>query len=292
MAAPHPVGAVFSLALCELDPYADGAAANYRAPTSREADATDRELLELAESISELGQLQPVLVAWSDVRWQIAAGYRRARALHAHAAQFGFERIECRAVESTHEDLVRLAENYNRSDPSTFETCRYVFELATGARGRRFSDVAIARAIGASASHVRNLVRFYRHAPESVRVAWAADHDRKFSFRALSDLTRAARGGDESELQRILRRTLGVPSATDDASEEEGRTRGARRLGPVAARGLAERLRAVAGATSCDERVDVALTLLEAVAGKRSATSARELVERLLADLGEVHHAT
>jgi ParB/RepB/Spo0J family partition protein len=124
-------------------------------------------LREVAESMARVGQLAPILVYWTGERFRVAAGYRRALAMATHREQFGFVAILARRIDAEAADLVRLVENFERENPSTFETCRYLYELQRGLNGRRKTPASeIAEAIGRSTHYVQNLIRFYRVLPE------------------------------------------------------------------------------------------------------------------------------
>jgi ParB family transcriptional regulator, chromosome partitioning protein len=78
-----------------------------------------QELDQLAESISEIGLLEPILVRKIDDRYQIAAGERRWRAhkqLHKHT-------IEALVTSISESDMAvfALAENVDREDLSDYE---------------------------------------------------------------------------------------------------------------------------------------------------------------------------
>jgi ParB/RepB/Spo0J family partition protein len=191
--APFKPGEIFDLPLKVLAPRAgetdQAAEANYRRRTSTET------LEELAQSIHELGQLQPVLVWWTGEGWALGAGYRRVLAMALEAERYGFKQVECKAVEREKAALVRLAENLQREDPSSYDTSEYLFRLSTGQiDGVKHTPTEIGQHLGKSARHVANLIRFFRETPEYVRAAWRNDSAGRFTFSRLNELaTLAAR---------------------------------------------------------------------------------------------------
>jgi hypothetical protein len=67
----------------------------------------------------------------------------------------------------------RCRENLERENPTSFETCKYVYELATGTGGRaHVPKEDIAAAIGRSSSYVRTMVRFFIGLPADLKALW------------------------------------------------------------------------------------------------------------------------
>ena len=124
---PFEVGETFAV---ELDALELEVSANVR-PIEREG------LAELAESIARVGQLAPILVYWTGERFRLAAGFRRVLAMGSHRQRYGFVAVLARRVDADAADLVRLVENFERENPSTFDTCRYLYELNAGLNGRQ-----------------------------------------------------------------------------------------------------------------------------------------------------------
>ena len=243
-------------------------------------------LTELAESMARVGQLAPILVYWTGECFRVAAGYRRALAMATHREQFGFVAILARRIDAEAADLVRLVENFERENPSTFETCRYLYELQRGLNGRRKTPASeIAEAIGRSTHYVQNLIRFYRVLPERARAAWAADGDRRFTFRVLNDLSKLADSGDDDALRERLEEILATaPPKPSGASPKPHPRRGLSRSRALA---LVESLEATGDARLReDDRAVVAVQLLRAFSGTAPPATAEVLVKRLLADLG------
>ncbi len=273
---PFEVGETFAV---ELDALELEVSANVR-PIEREG------LAELAESIARVGQLAPILVYWTGERFRLAAGFRRVLAMGSHRQRYGFVAVLARRVDADAADLVRLVENFERENPSTFDTCRYLYELNAGLNGRQKRPASeIAEAIGRSTHYVHNLIRFYRVLPDAVRSAWAADGDRRFTFRVLNELSKLADSGDDAALRARVEEILTVEAAPVDSSQ----VRAPLQRGMTRAR-VATLLRALETAgeerIQGDERASVAVALLRAISGEAQASIAEQTVQGLLADLG------
>jgi ParB family chromosome partitioning protein len=114
-------------------------------------DALDR----LAESISESGVVQPLVVLpLSDGRYELIAGERRWRA----AQRAGLETVP--AILRTEDEIKRLqmalVENMAREDLNPIEEARACAELVDGLD---LSKEEVARRVGRSRSTVSNLIR-------------------------------------------------------------------------------------------------------------------------------------
>lgn len=88
----------------------------------------EAELMDLAESIREVGVAQPILVRPYGNRYMITAGERRWRAA-ALAQLASIPAIVRTELSSRQESLTRLIENLQRSDLSPIEIARYVHYL-------------------------------------------------------------------------------------------------------------------------------------------------------------------
>lgn len=88
----------------------------------------ETELQTLAESIQELGLLQPIIVRSSgNNQYEIVAGERRYRAYQLLEKQY----IDCIIIDIDDEknSLLALAENINRSDLSDYEIAKSIFNF-------------------------------------------------------------------------------------------------------------------------------------------------------------------
>ena len=134
----------------------------------------EREALEgLAESIRELGILQPVLVRPHRSKvgeYELIAGERRWQA----AQIAGLPRLPCMVQDVEEVEVAEraLTENLQREDLNPIEESDALFVL-TEAHGVR--QETLARRIGKSRSYVANLLRL-RNLPDSVRNLIRSEH--------------------------------------------------------------------------------------------------------------------
>ncbi len=248
----------------------------------------DPGLRELAESMGPagIGQLLPILVVWRDGRFHVAAGFRRALAMRAYREELGFAEILARRIRLEDAEVARLVENLERENPSTFETCRYLYELREGLRGAAISVADLAAATGKSVRHIDSLIRFYRVLPDGLRKAWAADRDQRFTFAVLRELAVAAQSGDDAAVQAIVERTLKVssPPTAVGGSHRHGVIR---RLGHASTTKLQRRLEAAGiDRLHSDDRAELVYDLLRAINGEVEPKRAQAIVDLLLFDLG------
>ena len=119
-------------------------------------------LEELAQSIRELGILQPLTVRRRDGRWELVAGERRLRA----AKLAGLTEVPCLAVavETTTASLLALVENLQRKDLDFWEEALALRRLM---EEFQLSQEECARRIGKSQSAVANKLRLLK-LPQSV----------------------------------------------------------------------------------------------------------------------------
>lgn len=303
MKAPHRIGQAFELKLSDA---ARGAgllrptrpadpAANYR----DEEDADPGELAELAGSIASLGQLQRVGLYWTGRRYAVAFGFKRLAAMWKHREAYGFQKVKCERVDEATADVARLVENFDRRDPTSYETARYLFELHDGTRGRSYAIPELAEKTGKSRQTIENLIRFYRVLPPELREAWRRDRDAVFTFRRLAEFAMVAQES-ESEAVALLRRTLGDQPRTEarpssgeepgavapDEGGEEPAGGDARRFGRRLAARLARRLGRAGERLKTDDRAPLVHRLLLVAAGRAPVTEAEAIVQELLTDLG------
>lgn len=187
-------------------------------------------------------------------------------------------------------DLVRLAENAARKDATSFETARYVYELATESNGRRkFRSADIGAVIGKSSSHVRTLVHLYRCLPDEVRKAWAADRVGRLTFARLSELARLAQNDDPAVLQAAIAKIFGVaPASSKPAFEipiptydDEAKPHRAYGLSRKRAAKLAARLE-LGDILNDDDRAGMVRTILRSAAGLESWRATEAIVDEIL----------
>lgn len=160
---------------------------------------------------------------------------------------------------------------------SSYEQARAFVASVDASEDPQGTIVTLARENRISASHVRNLIRFFRVLPTDVHEAWSSG---ALTFRALSRLaTLAAEGGYvPRDLGRAGRRDLRVsrPGGADA------------RQGVVGAgwAALADRLRSAGPRLDSDDRAPLVLVVLDAAAGRAPMTRVEGVVDELLRDLG------
>lgn len=122
-------------------------------------------LRELADSIRELGVLQPLTVRPMGREWELIAGERRLRA----ARLVGLSHVPCIIMEVDEErsSLMALVENLQRRDLDFWEES---LALAKLIHDYNFSQEECARQIGKSQSAIANKLRLLRLSPEVLRL--------------------------------------------------------------------------------------------------------------------------
>lgn len=117
-------------------------------------------LVELAQSISENGIIQPLTVTWEGDTPILVAGERRLRA----AKIAGLATVPCLTVEATEEEqgVWALLENIQRQDLNCFEVAVAMEELVR----RGMPQWEVAKRLGFSPSAVANKIRLLRLSPE------------------------------------------------------------------------------------------------------------------------------
>ncbi len=122
-----------------------------------------KSLKDLAESIREVGILQPILVEKVEDKYIVVAGERRLRA----AEMAGLTEIPAVTVDLTEEDLSRIAiiENVQREDLNPMEESRAYFELQ---QKYGYTQEQLAEQIGKSRPYIANLLRLQK-LPEKIQ---------------------------------------------------------------------------------------------------------------------------
>lgn len=197
----------------------------------REVDR--KELYELAASmrpIGGVGQLQPILVVWSGDRYAVAVGFRRTLAMLTYRAEMGFKEIWARRIRPEMAATARLVENLQRENPSSFETCRYLWEVTHGLNGHaKLFAADLAEVIGRSTGHVKKLARFYGVLPDDLRQQWKSDRDERFTFRVLIKIAALAQVGNEAALRAKVAEMLGARAKAEPDPIAVGHARAAER---------------------------------------------------------------
>ena len=131
-------------------------------PNQPRQEFREEDLEELAQSIAQVGVLQPLSVRRTRLGWELIAGERRLRA----AQLAGLSTVPCLPVEVDGETsaLLALVENLQRKDLDVWEEAAALRQLME--RGRLTQEEA-ARRVGKSQSAVANKLRLLR-LPEDV----------------------------------------------------------------------------------------------------------------------------
>ncbi len=118
-------------------------------------------LVELAQSISENGVLQPLCITMESGKPVLVAGERRLRA----ARIAGLREVPCVEVDADdrRRRVLALVENLQREDMNCFETAEGIRELMTSFE---LTQCEVAQQLGYSQSAVANKLRLLRLSPE------------------------------------------------------------------------------------------------------------------------------
>lgn len=122
-------------------------------------------LRELADSIRELGILQPLTVRPMGREWELIAGERRLRA----ARLAGLTHVPCIVVNADEErsSLMALVENLQRRDLDFWEEALAFSKLI---EDYKLSQEECAKQVGKSQSAIANKLRLLRLSPEVLRL--------------------------------------------------------------------------------------------------------------------------
>lgn len=175
-------------------------------------------LVELAQSISENGILQPLTVTMESGEPVLIAGERRLRA----ARIAGLARVPCVevAVDDRRRQVLTLVENLQREDMNCFEVAQGIRDLIDN---YELTQTEAAQQLGYSQAAVANKLRLLRLSPE-IRTRLIAAGMTERHARALLRLENRAQR--ESALARMIGERLTV-SQTDRMIEDmlNGRAR-------------------------------------------------------------------
>lgn len=147
----NEVGKVYSLPIDSISPN----------PNQPRRHFSPEGLQELANSIQELGVLQPLTVRPMGREWELIAGERRLRA----ARLAGLTHVPCIVadVDEEHSSLMALVENLQRRDLDFWEES---LALAKLIHDYGLSQEECARQVGKSQSAIANKLRLLRLSPE------------------------------------------------------------------------------------------------------------------------------
>ncbi len=201
----------------------------------------DQQALEqLADSIREVGVLQPLLVQEENGRYRIIAGERRFRA----ARLAGLKTVPCiqKNLDEQEAMLAALVENLQREDLNPIDEASAIQAyMRTGG----FTQEETAAKLGKSRPAVANALRLL-HLPEMVRQMVAQGQLSQGHARALAGLTSSAM--QQQLALRVAHEGLSVRALEDLIKRQQAAPR-ARRPSPLAPelRDLQERLHRATG---------------------------------------------
>ncbi|HHX20906.1 MAG TPA: ParB/RepB/Spo0J family partition protein [Clostridiales bacterium] len=209
----------------------------------------EQSLQELAQSIQEVGLLQPILVTEHRNRYRIVAGERRFRA----ARLAGLSAVPCIVREFTANEQMEaaLVENLQREDLNAIEEAQAVQALMQAAG---YTQEQVAQRLGKSRPAVANLLRLLA-LPEAIQqmvVAGALSQGHARALAAVADPARQLRLA-----QRVVKEGLSVRELEQLCAQQAPRPQ---RRSPRPApelQDLAERLRQAVGVKT---QVDGSLT--------------------------------
>jgi ParB family transcriptional regulator, chromosome partitioning protein len=132
-------------------------------PDQPRTDISEEGIAELADSISKVGLLQPIIVRPLGEGYQIIAGERRWRA----ARQAGLERVPVRVLSKSETESLEIAliENLQRQDLNAIEEARGYRKLLTE---YRMTQAELADKVSKSRSAITNALRLL-DLPEEVQ---------------------------------------------------------------------------------------------------------------------------
>jgi len=164
----------------------------------------EEHLQELADSITEHGVIQPLIVTYDETQDQyiLIAGERRLRA----SELAGLESVPVLVREATNQQQLELAliENVQRADLSALETAEAYAQLK---KDFSLSHEEIATRVGKSRTAVTNTMRLLK-LPPAVKQALAEDQITEGHARAL--LALSTKQGQVAAMQTIVKQGLNV----------------------------------------------------------------------------------
>lgn len=196
------------------------------------------QLNELADSLRELGMLQPILACREKGRYRIIAGERRFRA----AMKAGLDTVPVllRTLPQQERVLAALVENIQRADLNAMEAAQAVRRLMD--EGSLTQEEA-ARKLGKSRPAVANLLRLLNLAPEVQQLV----RDGRLSEGHARALAGMAQNRQAALAQRAVREGLSVRALEELAKEKRPPGHAEKRPQPPEFQDFQERLRQAVG---------------------------------------------
>ena len=194
-------------------------------PNQPRQEFREEELAELAQSIAQVGVLQPLSVRRTQRGWELIAGERRLRA----AQMAGLACVPCLQTEADEEtsSLMALVENVQRKDLDVWEEAAALRQLM-GRYGLTQEETA--RRVGKSQSAVANKLRLLK-LPEDVIHTLRLHHLTERHARALLRLDDPGR--QRLAVEYILKHQLNVAKTEEYIDRLCGGRRVPRKATPV-----------------------------------------------------------
>ncbi|MDO5021924.1 MAG: ParB/RepB/Spo0J family partition protein [Eubacteriales bacterium] len=217
--------ALFPQAETEKDSVIQLSVADIDANPYQPRKSFDEEMLkELADSIKELGVIQPILVKRSQDRFQLVAGERRFRATQ----MAGLNVIPAIVRDFSEQEQLEIAliENLQREDLNPIEEAEAIKLLM---ENFRYTQEAVAKRIGKSRPSVANLLRLL-NLPEDIRQLIKEGRLSAGHGRVLAGVGTVAKKRELAE--RVLNENLSVRQLEAIAARPQKEERPAKALPP------------------------------------------------------------
>jgi len=168
---------------------------------------SEDDVRELADSISQYGILEPLVVAHTPAGYQLIAGERRWRA----ARLAGLAEVPVIIKETTPKEMLEMAiiENVQRTDLSAIERALAFQQLQ---REFSFSIADVAKRISKSASYVSNTLKLLT-LPDAIKDGLISESITEGHARAISGIP------DESTMVEVYKRILKESASVRRAEE-------------------------------------------------------------------------
>ncbi len=171
-------------------------------------------LFELAQSIREIGLIQPIVVRKEDDHYEIIAGERRYRAM----ILAGYTTVPCLLMD-THDVLaaqMALIENIQREDLSAIEEADAYVQII---RSRGWTQERLAQSLGKSQSAIANKIRLLQ-LPQTIQKAVV---QRKISERHARALLQIEVDEQMDIFQQVIDNNLNVAQTEKLVEQQENK---------------------------------------------------------------------